>query len=113
MTVLLLGAALGCGHQANEGGTARNSGLSTFACGTANCTRITQYCFSEEWNGAWKVGPECRPMPAGCSTCGCAKQDAVAVTLRCASLGMRCTDGQGTLGDDASSETMNVMCEVP
>jgi hypothetical protein len=98
-----------------DGGTASVDG-GTFPCGTAACRLSADYCFSEEWDGSPKVGPECRPLPSGCGSCGCAKVDAESASMACASstAGMVCTDGTGpVLPDDAQRDNLSITCQVP
>jgi len=104
----------GSGGSGGSGG-AGGSGDGSFACGpTVRCAFYRQYCFFEEANGAVKVDYQCRTMPAGCSTCACARPDAVAASMLCTMPArFTCTNGQGTIDDQTTTPSLNVWCLIP
>lgn len=105
---------VGCGSSNLTDGGGADAGT-TFSCGAnADCVRGSEYCFSEEWNGAQKVGPACRALPAGCSTCTCAQPDAITVSLDCKSPGtLTCIENGMVIGYDTSSPTLTLACMIP
>ena len=111
------GGAAGAGGPTGTGGSSDGGnadGAAAFSCGSGlTCSRGVEYCFSEEWNGAFKVGPECRPLPSGCSTCSCAKPDAETVTLMCKSGAFTCVGDNQTIDDQTSTTALGVYCQVP
>lgn len=85
----------------------------TFACGKASCARSAQYCFVEQWNGSYKVGPVCRPLPAGCSTCSCAATDAITLTMSCKTGMFTCIDSGTVIDETTNPATLTVACNIP
>jgi hypothetical protein len=88
----------------------------TFACGAKPCLVGVEYCFAEQADGIPVGARQCRRLPSGCSTCSCAKTDALAVTKNCVSGGggsFTCRDSSGALVDDQTSTPSLVMCDVP
>jgi hypothetical protein len=116
--VLLLAAtALLAGAGCSGGGGASSDGSlgSTFPCGAATCRADVEYCFQEQWNGAQKVGPVCRPLSSGCHACGCAKPDAQTISMMCTATSARsllCTDGTAVVDDQTSTSTLVVRCDI-
>jgi hypothetical protein len=78
-----------------------------------------EYCFGEMWNGGTKIAHQCRPLPPGCSTCGCAEADAAPASMACTGVGtsttrLNCLDDSGGLKDAAApSRTLVIYCMVP
>jgi hypothetical protein len=107
------GGTSGNAGASGSGGGGGNTAADTFACGAVRCMRGKEYCFFEEWNGATKIDHQCRPMPAGCTTCGCAKQDAAPATMMCETAArLTCTDAGTVINDQASSQSLSVLCLV-
>jgi hypothetical protein len=128
----LLMAAVGCGSSplANNGGAgsggaagdggggagsdASDDGPPAFPCGSSSCVPGRQYCFGEEWNGTQKIGPECRALPTGCSTCACAQSDAESVSLSCKAAGtLTCINGGVVIDYNTTTPTLSLACNVP
>ena len=105
----------GTSGNAGSGGGAGGSGDGSFACGpTVRCANYRQYCFFESANGAVKVDYQCRAMPAGCSTCACARPDAVTASMLCTTPSrLTCRDGQNTIDDQTTTPSLNVWCLIP
>jgi hypothetical protein len=109
-----VGACGGDGAGARDGNGSESS-ADTFPCGTTvRCVRGTEYCFAESRNGSPKIPHQCRPMPAGCSVCGCAKADAAPISMFCSSnpAALTCTDGGVVIQDQANSQALSVLCLV-
>ena len=104
----------GSGGSGGSGG-AGGSGDGSFACGpTVRCANYRQYCFFESANGAVKVDYQCRAMPAGCSTCACARPDAVTASMLCTTPSrLTCRDGQNTIDDQTTTPSLDVWCLIP
>ena len=100
---------------AGTSGSAGTSGDGSFACGpTVRCANYRQYCFFESANGAVKVDYQCRAMPAGCSTCACARPDAVTASMLCTTPSrLTCRDGQNTIDDQTTTPSLDVWCLIP
>ena len=101
----------GCGSD-SPATTGDAAAIDTFPCGSVNCRKNAEYCFREQWNGAAKVGPLCRALPAGCAACGCARSDAQTITTMCTSGNFTCTDGAAVVDDQASTPTLVVRCDI-
>jgi hypothetical protein len=83
----------------------------TFVCDNLTCQLGTEYCALGSQNGRRLVAA-CRPFPAGCSSCECAKADAepVLAPVLCAPVsGYHCVPGDDTL-PDAGSVGLIIMC---
>jgi len=109
-------AAVGCTGALNDGdaGSGPTDAAEPFVCGNASCVSGREYCFSEEWDGTTKIAPECRALPAGCSTCDCAESDAESVSLSCkGARSLTCINRGVVIDYNTSSPTLTLACLIP
>jgi hypothetical protein len=83
---------------------------SKFRCGEIFCDTGFEYCFSESGIGFTPIGPLCRPLPQGCSSCACAKPDADTISNRCKDGGFTCIDNARVIDDQTMTDQLTVAC---